>query len=263
MRWGLGAVVKVSNGDPKGRYGDPEHLHRLPTVDQADARWPVCLIMTTFVTANRVAAYTRNALAWATAHASLSEPTRFFVVRTSGARLPIKHRTGVHQLAYKQTRCAGKHGNRSGFWQERSWAQGEYCIGHGQSKGEAGAIEHVMNSVEALNCAFFVKVTGKYFTPDLPAALRRVPASCALLVQSSRSVHGQNSELFGGSPEVFRKIIHEVTTGNNAMETVLLRERERERGRGSNSCILPILSINWSITGEQLTAGNGELYLSL
>jgi len=106
-------------------------------------------------------------------------------------------------------------------------------------------------------------VTGKFFTPDLPSVLRRVPASCAVLVQSKRSLHGQNCELFGGSPAVFRRIIDEVTTVGRGMESVILRERERERGSGSATCIMPKLPINWTVTGEKIWAGSGQLYTSL
>ena len=65
-----------------------------------------------------------------------------------------------------------------------------------------------------------------------------------VLLQSQRFIHRQNSELFGGSPEVFR-------------------EHERERGRGSASCILSQLPIKWTITGEKIWAGSGKLYTHL
>jgi len=157
---GLAAVVNVSKGDVRGQPRQPMHLRRLPAEQQTDARWPVCLIMTIFVTPKRVAAYSRNALAWAAAIATLPGASRLFVVRTGGSRLPLSSGVGVRQLSYKQTRCAGKHGNRSGFRLERTWTPGEYCVGDGQADGEAGAIKVALSDAEAMQCAFFLKAPG-------------------------------------------------------------------------------------------------------
>ncbi len=86
------------------------------------------------------------------------------------------------------------------------------------SKAEAASILHALDTfhdaMQAAGSEFVLKVTGRYFIPDVHTLLRDIPANVDIVLQHNRRTHGQNTEVFG-----FRRFLAPLLFGHDFTHT--------------------------------------------
>ena len=86
------------------------------------------------------------------------------------------------------------------------------------SKAEAASILHALDTfhdaMQAAGSEFVLKVTGRYFIPDVHMLLRNIPANVDIVLQHNRRTHGQNTEVFG-----FRRSLAPLLFGHDFTHT--------------------------------------------
>jgi hypothetical protein len=101
-----------------------------------------------------------------------------------------------------------------------------------------------------------VKITGKYFIPDLVYQLEHVPNGTDMIIQANVRTHGQNSECFGATLSVMSTILNRIdldtsferaiykSLSNAELQVIRLPKNEipkQERVKRSNNSVLAYL----------------------
>ena len=177
----------------------------------------VCILLTMYIKDDRKDLYKNITNQWL-------NNTNFdiFIVNSSGLSLDIIH-PRLKQFSFKQ--------NINFVEKEPSFIE----------------IQSILNSLEYFkkdftNYDIIIKITGKYFIPDLENIIKYIPKNTNIILQNQDFTHGQNSEIFGFKTQIFYNIFNSIKN-DYPMEYILYNIREY-KNEFYNIFKLPPLKLN-------------------
>jgi len=178
-----------------------------------------CILLTMYVKNDRKKLYTYITNQWL-------NNTNFdiFIVNSSGSQLGIIH-PRLKEFTFKQ--------NIDFVEKEPSFIE-NYSI--------LNALEYFKNDFN--NYDIIIKITGKYFTPDLEDIIKYIPKNTDIILQNQNFTHGQNCEILGFNPQKIYYILKNIN--DYPTEYILYNIREY-KSDSYNIFKLPPLKINNNI----------------
>ena len=158
-----------------------------------------CILLTMYIKDDREKLYETITKKWL-------NNTNFdvYVVNSSGKNLNIQH---------PRFKCFSFKQNFNFVDKEPSFAERNSLL---------KALEYFKNDFN--NYDMIIKVTGKYFTPDLEDNIEFIPKDIDILLQNQNFTHCQNSELVGFKPNKINSILRGLD--NHPLEHILYTIRE-------------------------------------
>jgi hypothetical protein len=159
-----------------------------------------CILLTMYVKDDRKDLYKNITNEWLN-----NTNFNIFIVNSSGLKLDIIH-PHLKQFTFKQN---------IDFIEKEPSAIERYSI--------LNALKYFKDDFN--NYDIIIKITGKYFTPDLENIIEYIPKNTDIILQNQDFTHGQNCEIFGFKPQKIYNILHN-TESYYPTENILYNIRE-------------------------------------